>query len=74
MLALQGTSLGSNPPQLDVVQIHGKVATILMWSDTAIVIELPALGPGNYPLVFEFADGYADTRYSTLHLTNAGII
>ena len=62
-ITVSGSSLGADAPSDDAVTIGGKTAAILSWSDTDVEVELPALGPGSYPLILTLDHGYADTTY-----------
>lgn len=61
-MMISGSTLGDAAPSGDAVTIGGESATVLSWNSSAIEVELPSLGPGTYPLVFNLVDGFADTR------------
>ena len=63
-MTISGSGFGASAASDRAISVGGEAAKIVSYSDKEVQINLPALGPGSYPLVFEVdGKGQADVRY-----------
>lgn len=58
-VTVTGSGFGSTQLSVNTVTLNDNVADITSWTDTQIIVTLPANPPGSYPLRIKTADGYA---------------